>query len=134
MRIFLLTVFSVLVSISLVNGQNGSAYSRYGIGDINYGYSPKMLGIGDIGVTQLDPDHLVLTNPASWSALIKTRIELSLGYKGVDVSDNLGNYFTSETEFKGFTIGFPVSRDNGIAVVAGIIPFSQSKLQSDKKL
>lgn len=132
MRIFLLTVFSVLISISFVNGQNGSAYSRYGIGDINYGYSPKMLGIGDIGVTQLDPDHLVLTNPASWSALIKTRIELSLGYKGVDVSDNLGNYFTSETEFKGFTLGFPISRDNGIAVVAGIIPFSQVSYKAIK--
>lgn len=132
MRIFLLTVFTIFISISLANAQNGSAYSRYGIGDINYGYSPKMLGIGDIGVTQLDPDHIITTNPASWAALFKTRLELSLGYKGVDVGDNFGNYFTSETEFKGFTFGFPVSRDNGIGVVAGLIPFSQVSYKAIK--
>jgi hypothetical protein len=132
MRIFLLTVFTIFVSITLTNAQNGSAYSRYGIGDINYGYSPKMLGIGDIGVTQLDPDHIITTNPASWAALFKTRLELSLGYKGVDVGDNFGNYFTSETEFRGFTFGFPVSRDNGIGVVAGLIPFSQVSYKAIK--
>lgn len=115
----------LLFTYSITNSQSSSVYSRYGIGDLEFGYSAKMIGIGDLGVTQLDPDHLVVTNPASWSALTRTRIEFSFGYKGVLISDANQSNFTSETDFKGFTIGFPISRDYGIGVVAGLVPYSR---------
>jgi hypothetical protein len=125
MRNFLLTILMLLFTYSITNSQSSSVYSRYGIGDLEFGYSAKMIGIGDLGVTQLDPDHLVVTNPASWSALTRTRIEFSFGYKGVLISDANQSNFTSETDFKGFTIGFPISRDYGIGVVAGLVPYSR---------
>jgi hypothetical protein len=115
----------LLFSVYSLNAQSGSVYSRYGIGDLELGYSAKMIAIGEIGTTQLDPDHLVVSNPASWSALTRTRIEFSFGYKGVLISDATQSNFTSETDFKGFTFGFPVSRANGIGVVAGLVPYSR---------
>lgn len=130
MRIILLAVFSSLFLIAFSNAQNSSVYSRYGIGDLEYGYSPKMMGIGDLGVTQLDPDHLVITNPASWFSLNQTRIEFSLGYKGINISNNTDANFTSETEFKGLTFGFPVSKEYGVGVVAGLVPFTRISYQS----
>lgn len=133
MKIFFLTVLNTLLFFAAItNAQNGSVYSRYGIGDIDYGYSPKMMSIGELGVTQLDPTHIIVTNPASWSALNRTRVEVSLGYKGNIISNNTTDYFTSEAEFKGVTIGFPVSTEYGIGVVAGLLPFSRVSYKSVK--
>ena len=130
MRIIVFIIFSSALSISLVNAQSSSAYSRYGIGDLDYGYSAKMLSIGDLGVTQLDPDHIVITNPASWAALTRTRAEFSIGYKGTNISNSSSQFFSSETEFKGFTFGFPVSQVYGIGVAMGLVPFSRVSYSS----
>ena len=57
--------FYCSVCFSITFAQSNSVYTRAGIGDLEYGYSAKMVGIGNIGTTQLDPDHLLTTNPAS---------------------------------------------------------------------
>ncbi|HMN25147.1 MAG TPA: hypothetical protein PKE38_11630 [Ignavibacteriaceae bacterium] len=121
----LLLSLILLFSVYNLSAQSSSVYSRYGIGDLEFGYSAKMLSIGEIGTTQLDPDHLVVSNPASWSALNKTRIEFSFGYRGVLISDANQSNYTSETDFKGFTFGFPVSREYGVGVVTGLVPYSR---------
>ncbi len=127
MKNYILIFLFLILVVSNYNtsAQSSSVYSRYGVGDIELGYSPKMISMGELGIAQLDPDHLVVSNPASWSALTRTRIELSFGYRGVLISDANQSNFTSETDFKGFTIGFPVSRSNGIGVVAGLVPYSR---------
>ncbi len=134
MKNFIINSLVFLFALSVVYGQSGSVYSRYGVGDLEYGYSPKMIGIGDIGVTQLDPDHLIVTNPASWSVLSKTRIEFGIGYKGILLSDQSRSNFTSETEFKGFTFGFPISREYGIGFVAGLVPYSRVSYKAEEKI
>jgi len=116
-------IFVYLSGVSLA--QNSSVYSRYGIGDFDYSYSPKLISIGDLGTALLDQDHLLMTNPAGWTAMAKTRIEFGFGYKGVLISDANRSVYNSETDFKGFTFGFPVSRDLGIGVVTGLVPYSR---------
>jgi hypothetical protein len=132
MKIFCISSIVFLLTLSVINGQSSSVYTRYGVGDLEYGYSAKMIGIGDLGVTQLDADHLVITNPASWSAITRTRIEFGVGYRGVQISDKNQTNYTSETEFKGFTFGFPVSREYGIGVVAGLVPYSRISYNAEK--
>ena len=134
MRKFYFNIIFCLFTFTFIHAQNSSVYSRYGIGDLEYGYSPMMISIGDIGATQLDPDHLIVSNPASWSALNRTRIEFGFGYKGVLMSDQNKSNFTSETEFKGFTFGFPVSRDYGIGIVAGLVPYSRVSYKAVEKV
>jgi hypothetical protein len=133
MKTILLNILIFLFTFSVINAQSSSVYSRYGIGDLELGYSPKMISMGDIGVTQLDPDHLIVSNPASWSALTRTRIEFGFGYKGVLISDQNQSNFTSETEFKGFTFGFPVSQEYGIGFVAGLVPYSRVSYKAVEK-
>ena len=118
--VILITAFT-----SLINAQSNSVYTRAGIGDLEFGYSAKMIGIGNIGTTQLDPDHLLTTNPASWSALSRTRIEFGLGYRGTLISDDQQSNYTSETELKGVTFGIPVSREYGVGAVIGLVPYSR---------
>lgn len=130
MKSTLKILFGVLVFFSTIQAQSSSVYSRYGIGDVEYGYSPKMIGIGDIGVTQLDSGHVLTTNPASWSSFDKTRMEFSLGYKGISLSDNSQSVFTSETEFKGVTLGIPISQKYGVGVAVGLVPYTRISYKS----
>ncbi|MEO8233521.1 MAG: hypothetical protein ABI638_14665 [Ignavibacteriota bacterium] len=129
----LLLSLILLFSVYNLNAQSSSVYSRYGVGDLEFGYSAKMLSIGELGTTQLDPDHLVVSNPASWSVLNKTRIEFSFGYRGVLISDATQSNYTSETDFKGFTFGFPVSREYGVGVVTGLVPYSRVSYKAIEK-
>lgn len=129
----ILQILFLSVSISaIVLAQSNSVYTRSGFGDLEYGYSAKMIGIGNIGTALLDPDHLIVTNPASWSALTRTRIEFGIGYRGTLISDNIQSNYTSETDFKGFTFGFPVSREYGIGVVTGLLPYSRVSYEAVK--
>lgn len=132
MNRFILILITLTISSSFIIAQTGSAYSRYGIGDLDFSYSAKMLSIGGIGSAQLDQSHIITTNPASWSALDRTRIEMGIGYTGLNLSNSVNNYFTSETEFKGFTFGFPVSSKYGIGVALGLIPYSTVSYKSVK--
>jgi len=122
-----LTLSFILIAAfaSITFAQSNSVYTRAGIGDLEYGYSAKMVGIGNIGTTQLDPDHLLTTNPASWSVLSRTRIEFGLGYRGTLISDDQQSNYTSETELKGVTFGIPVSREYGVGAVIGLVPYSR---------
>jgi len=125
--VILITAFT-----SITNSQSNSVYTRAGIGDLEYGYSAKMVGIGNIGTTQLDPDHLLTTNPASWSVLSRTRIEFGIGYRGALISDNQQSNYTSETEFKGVTFGIPISREYGVGAVMGLVPYSRISYSAEK--
>jgi hypothetical protein len=129
-----LFLFCFLPYIFITNsfGQSNSVYTRSGFGDLEYGYSAKMVGIGNIGTTQLDPDHLLTTNPASWSVLSRTRVEFAIGYRGALISDDQQSNYTSETEFKGFTFGIPVSREYGVGVVVGLLPYSRISYNAEE--
>ena len=134
MRKILFIAAVLLLGIVTLNAQSSSVYTRYGIGDLEYGYSPRMIGIGDLGVSILDADHIIVTNPASWSVLNRTRVEFSFGYRGDLISDANQSKFTSETEFKGFTFGFPISRDFGIGAVIGLVPYSRVSYKAVQNL
>lgn len=132
MKKLFISVILITAFASLTIAQSNSVYTRAGIGDLEYGYSAKMIGIGNIGTTQLDPDHLLVTNPASWSVLSKTRIEFALGYRGALISDNQQSNYTSETELKGVTFGIPISREYGVGAVIGLVPYSRISYSAEK--
>lgn len=105
--------------------QSSSTYTRLGIGDIEYSYSARRLGMGQLGVSIADEDFINSLNPAGWYKLAKTRIEFGLYYNGMFLSDRNKSGYFAETEFSGFTIAFPVSELYGIGMAAGLVPFSR---------
>ncbi len=94
------------------------------MGDIEYSYSARRAAMGQLGVAMLDNDFIGSANPAAWSKLSKTRIEFGLSYNSLFISDNSSKSFYVDTDFNGFTFGFPVQKDYGIGLVLGIIPYS----------
>jgi hypothetical protein len=115
-------IIILLVCYDVIFPQSGSSYTRLGLGDLTLSYSGRKIGMGQLGVSVADYDYLSNINPASWYRINKTRVEFGLGYNGAIFSDNQQSKFYSETDFEGFTFGFPVSKSNGIFAALGLLP------------
>ncbi|MFO7447171.1 MAG: hypothetical protein R6W90_12450 [Ignavibacteriaceae bacterium] len=112
------------VLISETFGQSGSAYTRIGIGDIEYSYSARKLGIGQLGVSVSNNDLISIMNPAGLNRLTRTRIETGLNYSGLFLKSGNASTYYGEVEFSGFSFGFPISSDYGVGAALGILPYS----------
>ena len=118
--ILFVTVFSVCVF-----SQSSSIYSKFGVGDMNYTYSARSLGLGKTGVGMTNRFFVETINPASLSDLKLTRFEFSLVLNGVNLTQNNISRFYTDAEFKGFTFAFPISEKYGIGFAAGLLPYSR---------
>ncbi len=121
-------ISSVLVLILFLipesYSQSASPYSRIGIGEINYAYSARKLGMGQVGVADAPENFISFYNPASLYNLKSTRIEFDLIYHGSFLSNENFSAYSGKGEFGGFLIAFPVSEKYGIGAVGGILPYS----------
>lgn len=117
-------VFSFLITIPLLS-QSNSSYTRFGIGDLDHTTSARKIAIGQLGISVIDDNSISTLNPASWFKMKGTRFGVDIAYNGLIITDNNESSFYSETEFKGFTFGFPVSEDYGIGFAMGLIPYSR---------
>lgn len=119
-------LFLVIVFIASINleAQTSSTISRFGLGDLNYSFSARRMGIGQLGTSIADADFISTLNPASLFRIGKTRIEFAADYRGTFLSDNNRKNYFAEGDFGGFAIGIPISPDNGIVAAFGLIPYS----------
>ncbi len=122
-------IISFILFGSVALAQSSSAYTRYGIGNVDYTYSARAFGLAHTGTAMLNRDYVEILNPASWAALKLTRIEFSLILNGVNLSDANQTAFYSDADFKGFTFAFPISSKYGIGFASGLIPYSRVSYQ-----
>lgn len=120
-KILLFLIIFPIISFA----QSSSSYSRYGVGDIEYTYSARSLGLGHTGVASLPSDFVELLNPASWSTIRLTRIEFSLALNGIKISNKDNSAFYTDSDLKGFTFAFPISTKYGIGFASGLLPYSR---------
>jgi hypothetical protein len=120
----ILFFFLILITCIPVYSQSSSAYTRLGIGDLEYTNSARRTGMGQLGASVADENFLNSLNPASWHRINRTRIEFAAYYNGMFISDNNNNGYFGEMEFSGFSMAFPVSQLYGITASAGLVPFS----------
>jgi len=115
--------FALLIQF-IVPAQTSSNYTRFGVGEMVYSYSGRSLGLGGLGVSILNENHLNFVNPASLTKVRLTRVEFGANYNGVFLSDNNNSGFYTSGGFDGVTLAFPVNRNNGITLSMGLLPFS----------
>jgi hypothetical protein len=120
-----LAIALLLLAVNTSLAQSNSAYTRFGIGDVEFSTSARKIGIGQLAVSVIDDNSISTLNPAAWYKFKGTRFSVDLSYTGLFISDNNSSSFYSETDFKGFSFGFPVSEDYGIGVATGLIPYSR---------
>ncbi len=128
---FKIVVIFLFLTFSYSFAQNSSTYSRLGIGDLLYSYSGRSIGMGESGVANSDDNFVGILNPAGWNALKSTRMEIGGYYNGLYISNSSSKKYYSETEFTGFTFGFPISRKYGIGAALGIIPYSNVSYKTE---
>ncbi|MCO4293097.1 hypothetical protein NF867_09495 [Solitalea sp. MAHUQ-68] len=122
----LLTLISLtFISLNAFSQANTSSpYSAYGVGALVPQTFAQGKGMGNIAAGLRTPDNINISNPASYSSLVMTNIDLGL-HGGVDqlrtsaLKENNYNFSLDH-----FAIGFPMSRKMGGSL--GIIPFSTS--------
>ncbi len=114
----------ILVLIPEAYPQTSSPYSRLGMGDIEYAWSARKLGMGGLGVADAEENFISFYNPAALYNLRRTRIEFNLNYHGSFLSGNDLSTYYAKAKFGGFMFAVPVSNRYGIGAVAGIVPVS----------
>ncbi|GAB4296860.1 MAG: membrane protein [Ignavibacteriaceae bacterium] len=134
LKIFLFSAFLIL-SFSIQNySQTSSTYSRFGLGDLEYSFSPKRTAMGQLGYALSDENFISDINPAGWVNLSRTRIEFSVDFNNMFLSNSVETKFYSDAAFKGFTFGFPVSDLYGISVAAGILPITRVSYNIEQRV
>jgi hypothetical protein len=86
MKLISVIAFSLITLIQTAVAQQGSAYTRFGLGDIQSSYSARRLGMGQLGTSVADEDFIGTLNPAGWNLLKMTRVEFGVAYNGLSVS------------------------------------------------
>jgi hypothetical protein len=119
-------IFTVIITVFLFSEvfAQSSPYTRLGIGDVNYAYSARKLGMGQIAVSDAEANFISFYNPAGLFNLRRTRIEFNFDYNGSFLSGNNLTNYRGNGEFAGFMFAFPISSKNGIGAVSGLVPFS----------
>ncbi|MCY3629947.1 MAG: hypothetical protein OXG94_08050 [Bacteroidetes bacterium] len=89
----LLFVFTALLLIPAVHGQgrdDGSFYSRYGIGELNSFASSQAHALGDAGVALFSYDYMNFSNPATWSRQTLVRVAVGAEFDQLRAQDAAG--------------------------------------------
>ena len=125
LKYFLILSFIILFAENYhLLAQSSSSYSRYGIGDIDYSYSVRRMGMGELGTAAADANFISIVNPASLYKIDKTRFEFSLNSEATYLSNSQKTDYYADTDFGGFTFGIPINYRNGIGMAIGVVPFS----------
>lgn len=123
-KISLSVSFILAFAVQMFAGGGGSVYSRYGIGDLAYGYSARGIALGSMNFADMSMNYTSVSNPATWKKINLTRMELGLNYTGLSVNGNSGKGSYFNTTFSGMTFSFPIERSLGIGGAMGLVPYS----------
>lgn len=118
--VVLTTLFITIGSFAQKN--NTSAYSFFGIGDVNSSSTVEQLSMGGIGVALDDSFHLNLSNPASNSSLQFTTYSLALENKNTWAKDGADKQSAATTYLSYLALGIPLGEKGGLTF--GLLPNS----------
>lgn len=114
----------------LANG--GTVYSSIGMGIPVYGTSPFTDGMGLSGVALIDPYTINIANPAMWGLSQFGQGSLSLGFQGLDMSDNTGTARRNSFTVDRFQVQLPVIRSRfGVSVAFAPVTRSTYSLYTE---
>lgn len=103
---------------------NGSPYSRFGLGDLQPFNQIYQRGMGGIAMGGFDPLQLNIANPAGLAGLRLTTFEFAAAGTVLDLRSSTQRQATSNFNLNYFAFGFPISQKWATAI--GFIPFTNT--------
>ncbi len=113
------------LSIARADSNGGSAYSRYGLGDVRYVTAGRGIGMAGAGLGAFSSFSTDPMNPAGWGKFTRARFSATALYEGFSSDDGNDSRYLSRTNFNGFMLALPVSTDHGVVVSAGMTPYTR---------
>jgi hypothetical protein len=117
--LLLLTLFSL--SVSAQNLTN-SAYSRYGIGDLQFTGFTTNRAMGGISQGYNNPYVMNYSNPASYAGIKITAIQIGASSSSYVQQTSVARQKGNNTNFAYFILGFPIKKWWGTSL--GLLPYS----------
>ncbi|MBX2818845.1 MAG: outer membrane protein transport protein [Rhodothermaceae bacterium] len=120
----LLLIFSPIVAFAQQNA-DGSAYSRFGIGEL-FSYSTSQIqALGGGGTALTSFNYVNLSNPATWADQSLTRLTTGVQFQGIELSNGSGNESRlNSSMLQAFQFSFPIRRGKLGASIA-FTPYSR---------
>ncbi|RPI03440.1 MAG: hypothetical protein EHM64_12295 [Ignavibacteriae bacterium] len=103
----------------------GSAYSRYGFGDILRNGDSRTYAMSGTGISLIDDGFINLLNPAGLARISYTRFSSGFEYTNFLSKDETGSSFYSTGSFQGLAFAFPISKEHGMVMAAEFNPYSK---------
>ncbi len=115
-------LFSLAGSKALAQG--GSNYTLFGIGDVRRSVSSAYDGMAGTQIAVTSPYSVNLLNPAAWSALQSTRMQVGFRFNQQTVSNGNVSADQNNGKLDGFCLAFSIDTAKGIGAVLGLYPYS----------
>ncbi|MFA7288447.1 MAG: hypothetical protein WC055_06160 [Melioribacteraceae bacterium] len=119
-----LYIILLVISFSANTFGQGSVYSKFGLGDVRTAKFGRSMGLGSNGIAFYDNDYISTVNPAALFKVRLARFESGVQVNSFSIKDDINSSFYSSTKFSGMQLAFPVEKDLGIVVSAGIVPYT----------
>jgi len=118
-------VITLLVLSSQVDAQTSTAspYSRYGIGDQQFGGFSKNLGMGGTSFAIASPYSISFSNPASYASLALTTFEAAATGDFYEVRNSAGSGYLNNVSLGYFCLAFPI-KNKKLGMSFGLLPYS----------
>jgi len=123
-KIALLLILALTSQFSIAQKLNSSPYTRYGLGEITEVSTAAYFGMANASVALSEYNHLNLSNPASYSSMIKYKPIFDVGLYGKFQSLKTENSSLNQKTFglRNFSLGLPIGTKTGVAF--GLTPYS----------
>ncbi|MDX2130106.1 MAG: hypothetical protein SFU91_13815 [Chloroherpetonaceae bacterium] len=129
-KLFALILFTFSISDSGL-AQQGSIYSRFGLGDIRYMPNSRTSGMGFAGSSFDDSLYINRLNPASLAFITSTRFSGDFTYNGYQATTGTSSSYQVMAGFEGLGFAVPVGP---AAISTGLYPYSSmSYFYSDRR-
>ncbi len=116
-------IFTIAASYAAL-AQGGSNYSMFGVGDIRRSASAAYDGLGGTQIAVASPYAVNLLNPAAWSALQTSRLQIGFRFNQQTISDGSTSADQNNGKLDGFCLAFSVDTSLGAGATFGLRPFS----------
>ncbi|MBO7133111.1 MAG: hypothetical protein J6W06_02985 [Bacteroidales bacterium] len=125
-RLLLLTIALVLTLLSFSQGQVGSPYSRYGVGDVNANSQARNSAMGGVGYATPYMDDVNYKSPASIGEIDTLTFIFNFGFdaglRKYSISNPPTSKLKSDAELSQIAVGFACAKWWKMAL--GITPYS----------
>lgn len=121
---FMAVIFVALSLPSQAQNSTSSPYSRYGVGElVTQGFGQNR-AMGGTGIALRSPNHLNISNPASYSALPKFSFlfDLGLSYRNTRFATENATQTNNNVNLEYLGMGFRVAKWWGVGL--GLAPYS----------